>query len=79
MFANVSAQFRATADGVRAVLADAVAAGELKRTTPLDDLARAVQVTVTGALLTWAFYREGKAGRWMWGEVEFVLAPYRRA
>jgi AcrR family transcriptional regulator len=79
MFAHVAAQMRATRAGIRAMLADAVAGGELKRTADIDTLARAVQVTATGALFTWAFYREGRAGRWIWAEVEFVLRPYRRA
>jgi AcrR family transcriptional regulator len=79
MFQHVSAQMRATRAGLRAILADAVAGGELKRTTNVDALARAVQVTAAGALLTWAFYREGRAGRWMLADVEFVLRPYKRA
>ena len=79
MFAHVSAQMHATRAGIRSILADAVQDGELKRTTDVDALSRAVQVTAAGALLTWAFYREGRAGRWIWAEVEFVLRPYRRA
>ncbi len=78
MFEHVSAHMRATRSGLRTIIADAVAAGELKRTTDVEALARAVQVTAAGALLTWAFYREGRAAKWMLAEVEFVLRPYRR-
>lgn len=61
---------------VRELLGDAVAAGELcECDTAL--LARTVQSTYNGALLTWAIYRRGSASRWLREELELVLDPYR--
>jgi hypothetical protein len=38
---------------------EAVAAGELRPIDDLAELARAVEVTMSGSLLTWASYRQG--------------------
>ena len=46
--------------GIKALLDDAVDAGELRR-TDTDSLARAVQAMLGGSLLQWAIDREGKA------------------
>ena len=46
--------------GIKALLDDAVDAGELRR-TDTDSLARAVQAMMGGSLLQWAIDREGKA------------------
>ncbi len=68
--AQASAFARAFEDGVRALLAAAVAAGEL---APCDTeaLARRVQVTYHGSLLTWAI--DG------WGPLADELAGHLRA
>ena len=34
---------------------------------------------VSGSLMTWAFYSEGPAERWIRDDVNAVLAPYLRA
>jgi AcrR family transcriptional regulator len=62
--------------GYRALLKDAIAAGELK---PHDTLrmARAINSIAGGSLIAWAIFREGPAERWVRRDVETLLAPYR--
>ena len=62
--------------GIRALLKEAVQAGELAECDP-EDLSRTVQTAYTGALSTWAVYRSGALDEWLRGEVEAVLEPYR--
>lgn len=69
-------QARATRTGLRALLGDAVAAGELKRGTDVAALARTVETVINGALMTWAFYEEGPAERWIREDVDAVLRPH---
>lgn len=73
---QLSVQARLTRAGLRDVLAAAVSAGELKRGTDVDALARTVEAIVSGSLMTWAFYHEGPAERWIRDDVNAVLAPY---
>jgi AcrR family transcriptional regulator len=73
---QLSVQARATRAGLRDLLGAAVAAGELKRGTDVAALARTVEAVVSGSLLTWAFYHEGPADRWIRDDVDAVLAPY---
>jgi AcrR family transcriptional regulator len=63
--------------GYRALLKDAIAAGELK---PHDTarMARAINALASGSLITWAIFREGTADKWVRRDLETLLAPYRR-
>lgn len=65
-----------TRAGYRALLQEAVAAGEL---APCDTgkLARLVEALAGGSLINWAVYREGSAERWVRGDLEALLAPHR--
>jgi AcrR family transcriptional regulator len=67
---------RAMLAEIRALLDEAVQAGELAPCDP-DDLSRTVQTAHTGALATWAVYRSGTLDEWLRGEIEAVLEPYR--
>jgi len=62
--------------GYKALLKDAIAAGELK---PHDTLrmARAINALAGGSLISWAVFREGTAERWVKRDLETLLAPYR--
>jgi AcrR family transcriptional regulator len=62
--------------GIRQLLDAAVDAGELLpcRTAAL---ARAVQVTCNGSLITWAIHREGAVRAWLRHDLEELLRPYR--
>jgi hypothetical protein len=62
--------------GYRALLKDAIAAGELK---PHDTLrmARAINAMAGGSLIAWAIFREGTAERWVRRDLDTLLAPFR--
>ena len=64
--------------GYKALLKDAIAAGELK---PHDTtrMARAINAMSGGSLIAWAILREGTAERWVRRDIETLLAPYREA
>lgn len=74
--AHLAVQGRATREALFELLQEAVAVGELARGTDPRAVARTVEVTLNGALLTWAFYREGTAARFLRRAVDAVLAPY---
>ena len=67
---------QSTRDGIRALVKDAIAAGELK---PHDTarMARAINAMSGGSLIAWAILREGSAERWVRRDIETLLAPYR--
>jgi AcrR family transcriptional regulator len=62
--------------GYRALLKEAIAAGELK---PHDTtrMARAINALAGGSVITWAIFREGSAEKWVRRDLETLLAPYR--
>lgn len=68
------------AEGMRAqihsILDAAVAAGELERCDTAR-LARAVQVTFNGTLLTWAVHREGAVQAWVADDLDYLLSRAR--
>jgi AcrR family transcriptional regulator len=67
---------RATRREIEALLESAVAAGELRRDVDVRPLARTVEVVVSGSLMTWATYREGKAVDAIVRDLDAVLAPW---
>ena len=74
--AQLAVQARATRAGLQDLLQSAVAAGELTRGTDVIALARTVEAMVNGSMMTWAFYSEGPAERWIRDDVNAVLTPY---
>lgn len=68
----------AVRDAIAELLRAAIAAGELAE-ADAGRLARAVQTTYNGALITWAIYRRGRLATWLRRELETLLAPYRAA
>ena len=68
--------FEKTVAGYRALLDDAVKAGELK---PCDTtkLAHAVSAVSGGSLIGWAVWQRGTAERWVKRDLETLLAPYK--
>ena len=64
--------------GIRKLLEAAVGAGELRASTDCRALARAIQVTLSGSLLTWAFFRGGTASAFLRADLDSLLKPYRR-
>jgi AcrR family transcriptional regulator len=64
-------------DGIRALVRDAVAAGELSRCDPAR-LASALQAAMYGSLLTWVVHREGEVSDWVRRDLRTLLDPLRR-
>lgn len=77
LHAALLAQAHATRAGLAALVREAVAAGELAPGTNPRVLARLIETTITGSLMTWAIYREGPAVRWLRKDIDAALRPYR--
>lgn len=58
------------------LLAEAVAAGELRGVTDIQSLGRLIEATLRGSFLGWALYREGAAADWLRADLDAVLRPY---
>ncbi len=58
------------------LIADAVAAGELRADTNVQALARSIEVTLGGSFLNWTIYREGSAAEALREDLEATLRPY---
>src|SRR5262245_16152239 len=58
------------------LVADAVAAGELRADADVRALARLIEVTLGGSLLSWMLYREGSIARWLTKDLDAALRPY---
>lgn len=67
---------RASRREIEALLAAAVKSGELRRHADVSSLARTVETIISGSLMSWATYREGKAVDWIGRDLEAVLAPW---
>jgi AcrR family transcriptional regulator len=74
--AHMRMQARATRKEIQALLKEAVAQQELKTGTDTAALARAVEVTLTGSLFTWAFHQDGTAGQWLRHDLQKLMEPH---
>jgi len=75
--AQLERQQRATRTALEAIIHDAVAAGELARTTKATVLARTVESMLAGSLLTWAIHRGGSAAAWLRRDIDAIIEPHR--
>lgn len=55
---------------------EAIVAGELQPDTDVRRLARVIQTTVSGSMMTYPFYRRGSTEAWLRTDVDLVLEPY---
>jgi hypothetical protein len=67
---------QATRQELKSLVEEAIGKGELKRGTDAGTLARRVEVTVGGSLLTWAFHQEGSARQFLRDDLGMALAPH---
>ena len=67
---------RATRLELQKLIKEAIDAGELSADTNAGQLARTVEAVVGGSMLSWAFYQEGTAVKWMRHDLDAVLKPY---
>jgi AcrR family transcriptional regulator len=73
---NLVKQARATRAGLERLVEAAVKLGEFARNVEPAQLTRTIEATLNGSMLTWAFYQEGSAAKWIRADLEAVLAPY---
>ena len=66
----------ATRKELHKLVREATKAGELGPHTPPAQLARTIEAIVTGSMISWAFYQEGPAVKWMRRDLDAILAPY---
>jgi AcrR family transcriptional regulator len=67
---------KATRDELERLIREAVEAKELVSSTNPRQLARTIEAVVGGSMLSWAFYQEGPAAKWMRRDLDAVLKPY---
>jgi AcrR family transcriptional regulator len=72
-------QARATRAGLQRLVQSAMDAGELSPRAKPAHLARTIETVLSGSLITWGFYREGTAAKWMRADLDAVLKPWLRA
>jgi AcrR family transcriptional regulator len=58
------------------LVADAIAAGELRADTDVQALARRIEVTLGGSFLAWTLYRHGSAADWLRDDLDATLQPF---
>ncbi len=63
--------------GYKALLDDAVEAGEL-RPCNTESLARAIASVIGGSLISWAVFQKGAAQDWVRADLNTLLNPYKR-
>lgn len=73
LYQNLLKQARATRRAIEKLLEEAVTTRELPRNVDPASLARAVEVTLNGSLMTWAIHREGTAADWLLADLDRVL------
>ena len=60
------------------LIKEAIDAKELLASTNAKQLARTIEAVVGGSMLSWGFYQEGLATKWMRQDLDAVLKPYIR-
>jgi hypothetical protein len=63
---------------LKRLVAAAIRAGELVPSVKPAQLARTIEAILSGSMMSWGFYREGTAAKWMRADLEAVLKPYVR-
>ncbi|MBM3738060.1 MAG: TetR/AcrR family transcriptional regulator [Acidobacteria bacterium] len=73
---HLLANARATRREIETLVRAAMSAGELDKRTDPRRLARTIETTTGGSLMSWACYREGPAAAWIRDDLDAVLEPY---
>jgi hypothetical protein len=58
------------------LIKEAIDAKELSPHTNAKQLARTIEAVVAGSMLSWAYYQEGTAAKWMRHDLDAILKPY---
>jgi AcrR family transcriptional regulator len=67
---------KASREELEKLIREAIDAKELIATTNARQLARTIEAVVGGSMLSWAYYQEGSAAKWMRHDLDAVLKPY---
>lgn len=70
-------QAQGTRRELQRLVREAVIAGELVDTVRPAALVRAIELTITGSLMTWAIHQEGSAAAWLRHDLKTTLDPWR--
>lgn len=73
---NLEKHARATREELQKLIREAIAAKELTPSTHVRRLARTIEAVINGSMLSWAFYQEGTAAKYMRDDLNAVLKPY---
>jgi AcrR family transcriptional regulator len=73
---HLAKQALATREEMQRLIREAIAAKELVPSTNVKQLARTIEAVVTGSMMSWAFYQEGTASKWMRHDLDAILKPY---
>lgn len=71
------AQGLTTRRELRKLIEEAVRDGELASHTPAPALARLIDSTVSGSLITWAVHQKGSCTAWVVRDLQLLLQPWR--
>jgi AcrR family transcriptional regulator len=66
----------ATRVELQKLIKEAIDARELSPDTNPKQLARTIEAVIGGSMMSWAFYQEGPAAKWMRHDLDAVLKPY---
>ena len=61
---------------IQKLIKEAIDAKELSARANAKQLARTIEAVVGGSMLSWAFYQEGSAAKWMRQDLDAILKPY---
>lgn len=75
--ARLVAQSKSVNRELSSLLREAVRRGDLHADCDIPALVRNLEALISGALLTWAFHRQGSAESWVRRHVDALLAPHR--
>src|SRR5690242_16055030 len=67
---------KASRQELEKLIREAISARELVASTNARQLARTIEAVVNGSMLSWAYYQEGPAEKWMRHDLDAVLKPY---
>lgn len=73
---HLSKAAAATRDELQKLIREAIEAKELVPATNAKQLSRTIEAVISGSMLTWAFYQDGTAAKWMRDDLNAVLKPY---
>ena len=73
---HLAKQASATRQQLQKLIRAAIEERELVPETNPKRLARTVEAIVSGSMLSWAFYQQGTAAKWMRHDLDAVLEPY---